>query len=94
MLFFKQIKNEKLNDREFELFFKKECHVCSVTMTIIAALEKQKNELDTILNALEIVPQEYNELKKGDVCNPEQVLKLCKHLGIQVSDQAKKCPGR
>ncbi len=92
MLFFKQIKNEKLNDQAFEQFFKKECHVCSVTIKIIAELDEKKEELNSILSTLEISVKQYEELKRGDICNPEQVFKLCDYLEIQVSDQAKKCP--
>lgn len=91
MLFFKQIKQDKLSDQPFNVFYKKECHICSVTIKVITRLEENKDERDIILRKLDISLHDYKRLKSGDYCHPEQVLKLCRHLDLKGTDQVKNC---
>lgn len=91
MLFFKQIKDEKLSDQMFESFYKQECHICSATLKVIAVLETKAGSANDILNTLKISQKDYNALKAGDICHPEQVLMLCRYLGIEEIEQVKNC---
>lgn len=91
MLFFKQIKDGKLSDPSFESFYKKECHICSLTTTLISMLDR-KNDLPEILSTLKIPEKDYALLKSGDRCDPEQVARLCRYLGVDTPPRAGTCP--
>ena len=91
MLFFKQIKDGKLSDPCFESFYKKECHICSLTTTLISMLDR-KNDLSEILSTLRIPEKDYALLKSGDRCDPEQVARLCRYLGVDSPPRAGTCP--
>ncbi len=91
MLFFKQIKDGKLSDPCFESFYKKECHICSLTTTLISMLDR-KNDLSEILSTLKIPEKDYALLKSGDRCDPEQVIRLCRHLGVDTPPRPGTCP--
>ncbi len=92
MMFFKQIRDEKLKDQVFARNFRKECHICATTINVIAQLEDPNTDLEGILKKTGIDPEEYDALKQGDLCNPEQVLKLCCCLNIPTDGFSKKCP--
>jgi hypothetical protein len=91
MLYFKQIKDEKLSDPDFESFYSKECHICSLTMKIITLMEDSRDR-DSILERLSIPATDYKDLKSGDRCDPKQTMRLAMDLAIQNSSKAETCP--
>lgn len=91
MLFFKEIKNEKLSNQDFKSFYDIECHLCSATLEIIQQLENQPDPT-LILKKLNIPEQDYNRLKSGDRCDPEQTLKLASYFKINELGKVKNCP--
>lgn len=92
MLFFKQIKTDKLNEKAFKTLYERECHICRLTLQIISLLESSKDDMIKLLNKLDIPLEDYNRLKTGDYCNPSQVKQLCLALNIKTPEQSWKCP--
>jgi hypothetical protein len=91
VLFFKQIKDEKLSEPDFESFYSKECHICSLTMKVITQMEDVRDKA-RILERLKISAKDYGNLKSADRCNPEQVMRLALDLAILDRSRADKCP--
>ena len=92
MLFFKQIKDDKLSDKAFRVTYDRECHLCSVTVNAVAELEESPAQLENTLAELDIPASDYMALKAGDRCNPDQVKKLCRHSGIPGPGENTPCP--
>ncbi len=91
MLFFKEIQDKKMADPAFKAFYDKECHICALTLEVIEQMEQLREEIRTaVLNQLEIISADYDALKDGDHCHPEQVARLCRYLNIQ-TDTAPAC---
>ena len=98
MLFFKQIKAEKLNDPSFKDVYHRECHICGVTLKVIKRIEEmidagEQDSVSSLLAELGIPADNYTALKAGDCCRPEQVFQLCRQLNIDVNAE-KACPRR
>ena len=70
-------------------FYKKECHICSNTIKVIAAFEQKEKSLLKMLNKLNISEKQFQALKDAENCNPELVVKMCDYLGIK--GQFEKC---
>lgn len=87
---FKQLKDKKLSDPEFNTFYSKECHICGVTAKTVSAMEGLE-EKKGILDRLDISPADYEDLKSGDRCNPSQVIRLAQSLGLPYQSLAR-CP--
>ena len=92
MLFFKELFDEKLKNHDFQKFYETECHICAITMKVVAALEENKTSLPDVLDQLRISRQVYEDLKDARNCNPELVKQLCRYLGFTESDSFKNCP--
>ncbi|WP_300460287.1 hypothetical protein [Desulfobacula sp.] len=92
MLFFKQIMDEKLGKKDFRDFYEQECHICSITLQVIASLEHKDRSLFDILDTLNISKTAYKDLREGEKCDPEQVNRLCSYLGLQKPGLFKDCP--
>ena len=92
MLFFKEIMDEKFEDNAFRAFYKKECHLCSKTVKVIASLEEDEQLLSDILDRNQITKQEYEDLKNAEYCNPETLIKLYSILGFPDPELVKSCP--
>lgn len=90
MLFFKEIKYKKMADPGFKSLYAEECHICSLTLKVIERMESSTNK-NRILSRLNISDADYDMLKKGDHCRPDQVKLLCRHLGIKTEDETA-CP--
>lgn len=86
MLFFKDIKDKKMADPDFKSFYAEECHICARTLKVIELMEST-GERDRILKRLNIPADEYEALKQGDHCRPEQVMRLCRHLDIEIDEE-------
>jgi len=91
VLFFKEIKDLKLKDPSFKQFYKKECHLCSTTMKVVANLEDNKHLLPDILHTLNISRQAFEKLKQGENCDPEMVRQLCVYLDLMEPGMFKSC---
>lgn len=83
VLFFKEIMDEKLDNKVFSQFYQKECHLCSTTMKVIAGLEDAKEPLPDILARFDISRKAYEDLKDAENCDPKIVEQLCCYLGIK-----------
>lgn len=92
MLFFKEIINEKLKNKAFREFYGKECHICSITIKVIAGLEETERSLSDILDQLNISKKVYEDLKDAENCDPELVKQLCSYLGLPEPDLFENCP--
>lgn len=94
MLLFRDLLDERLEDASFKSFFERECHICSVTIKLVALLEADPKKKCRVLEAQGISIEDYNDLKSGDVCDPEKVILLYRELGIPLPDKLKNCPRR
>ncbi|WDP90298.1 MAG: hypothetical protein HUN04_11580 [Desulfobacter sp.] len=90
MKFFKSVKAQKLADPAFRAFYARECHICALTLKVIEQVEAAGNK-SRILACLDIDLKAYEDLKEGDFCRPEQVMRLCRYLGIKTGDMPP-CP--
>lgn len=91
MLFFKQIQKEKHADQSFDTLYARECHICPTTIKLIALLEAENDKLPQVLDQAGISRQDYDLLKSGDLCRPEQVRKLCDALDLQEIRPSENC---
>ncbi len=91
MLFFKDIVKEKFNESGFKNLYKKECHICSVTMKIISMLEDDSIVKERVCHRFDISEEAYENLKRGDHCHPEMVWQICDYLKICDQTLAKLC---
>ena len=92
MLFFKEIIDQKLENKSFRVFYEQECHLCSITMKVVADLEKRKSSLEEILSRLNISRQAFEDLKEGEHCDPEMVRQLCTYLDLMEPGMFANCP--
>ncbi len=92
MLFFKDLLDTKFEDKSFRDIFKKECHICNITVKLVARLEEDYKTLPKILAGNSILQKDYKVLKEGDICHPKMVLKLYDGLGMDSSDLKSNCP--
>lgn len=90
MQFFEALKSEKLADPAFESVYKRECNICGTTVKLVSALCSESVETETIPKTLGMDRQALTDLIEGDRCDPEQVDRLCRYLGIDAS--FKECP--
>ncbi len=92
MLFFKQIIDEKMEDKAFGKFYEKECHICSATVKVIGKIENDQTFLEKIPGASEDLKKSYEDLKNGDHCDPLLVRKLYAILGEAEPESFLNCP--
>jgi hypothetical protein len=92
VLFFKEIIDQKLKNPAFRRFYEQECHLCSITMKVIADLEKRGSSLPEILDRLNISRQAFEDLKEGENCDPEMVKQLCTYLDLMEPGLFENCP--
>ncbi len=91
MLFFKDLYDEKMADDRFLKLFCQECHICEITVKLIAILETASDR-QALLKEHGISETAYTRLKKADHCDPQWVFPLCRHLGIQTTGKETLCP--
>nr|WP_320194212.1 hypothetical protein [uncultured Desulfobacter sp.] len=91
MMFLKELLNEKFKDKPFLSLYKKECHICTATMNVVARMAQSKEMRDEILAFLDIDPKDFAALEAGDHCRPLQVIRLLKHFGMDVSEVTSRC---
>ncbi len=92
MLFFKEIVEEKFNETGFQSLYEKECHICSVTMQVVSTLEKDSTIKEKVRHLFDISEGAYENLRKGDHCNPKMVRQICDYLKICNQALVKVCP--
>jgi hypothetical protein len=78
-----------LAEPAFRELFKKECHVCSGTMQIFAALHAQGTSPDRLARTLGVDPAAIDRLAEAEWCEPHLVVRLCRHLALPIPE---KCP--
>ena len=91
MLFFKDLKNEKMADMSFKSLYDKECHICATTMEVVHRLDNDPQKLDSLLSQSSMTKDQWEALKSADCCNPEQVFQLCDLLGIKTGQPSRVC---
>jgi len=94
MMFFKELMDEKMADPSFNTLFKQECHICTNTVKLISRFEDSEQELGRILAAAGISSADWDNLKNGDYCEPDQVFRLCETIGLNASKLMSDCPRR
>ncbi len=92
MLFFKDIVVEKFSEAGFQSLYEKECHICSVTMQVVSTLENGSTIKKKTLRLFDISEDAYENLKKGDECNPKMVRQVCDYLNICDHALVTACP--
>lgn len=92
MLFFKDIKEDKLADPEFKSVYDRECHICGTTMDVVGACLSKGEGLAELLASLDIDAQAFRDLRDGEFCDPRLVEKLYRHLGIEGTWSLDNCP--
>lgn len=92
MLFFKDLFDEKMDDPAFRSYYHQECHVCKITVKLVAFLEKNETLKEAAFAKTGVSKEAYTQLKQGDCCDPETVFLLCRVLGVETSGRETKCP--
>lgn len=92
LLFFRDIKQDKLNDPKFKAFYDRECHICAATMRVVAQFLALGDELPAALDALGIPAASFDALKDGDHCDPQLVARLHDRMGLDGRRVLDQCP--
>lgn len=92
MMFLKELLDEKFKDKPFLSLYKKECHICTATMNVVARMSQNEDTRDEILASLGIDPSDFEALEAGDHCRPTQVVRLLRHFGMDDSGVTARCP--
>tara|TARA_B100000614_G_scaffold33693_1_gene26233 strand:+ start:3160 stop:3489 length:330 start_codon:yes stop_codon:yes gene_type:complete len=92
LLFFKDIKQEKLDDPDFRDYYHRECHICDTTMSVVGRFLKMGDRLPEVLKALDIPVEAFDALKDGDHCDPHMVARLCDRVGMDGRRVLGQCP--
>nr|WP_321400416.1 hypothetical protein [uncultured Desulfobacter sp.] len=92
MIFLSELREEKFKDKPFLSLYKKECHICTATMNVVARMAQNETTRNEILAMLDIDPTEFAALEAGDHCRPIQVVKLLNHFGMDDSGVTARCP--
>ncbi len=78
----KGLLHQRFGDADFKRFFDRECHVCPVTVAIIARCDEQGLSLTKLAETLGVDEQALQQLADADYCDPELVRRLCRQLEI------------
>lgn len=92
VLFFKEVLEEKFNDKSFLSLYNKECHICTATMKVVARMAQSEDARDNILALLGIDLSDFQALEVGDHCRPLQVARLLNYFGMDESEVTARCP--
>ncbi len=92
MLFFRDLKTEKLKDPGFKTFYARECHICRTTMAVVDTCLKMGHGLEDLLAGLDISKPAFEALREGDYCDPVMVARLCDHLNMDGRGLLVTCP--
>ena len=92
MLFFKDIKQEKLDDPAFRSFYDRECHICSTTMSVVEKFLEMGDRLPETLKGLDVPVDAFDALQDGDRCDPQMVARLCERVGMDGRRVLGQCP--
>ncbi len=92
MLFFKDLKEEKLKDPQFKALYDRECHICRTTMTVVDSCLKMGPGLEDLLARLDISKSAFEALREGDCCDPVMVARLCDQLNMDGNGLLATCP--
>ena len=92
LLFFKDIKQEKLDDPVFKSFYDRECHICSTTMSVVEKFLEMGERLPEVLEELGLRDEAFDALRDGDRCDPQMVAILCDRVGMDGRHVLGQCP--
>lgn len=92
MLFFKDIVHDKLSDGDFKKLYDRECHICSITVKIVALLDKDPDQLTAVLKRTGMTRHQWQAFKSGDRCDPETVQVMYDVLGMDAQINMRNCP--
>jgi hypothetical protein len=79
----------KMKDPAFKALYEKECHVCAKTVQIFAKVEQDSIPLADLAEATGAAVDALKALKDADYCDPELVIRLCRHLALSSPED---CP--
>lgn len=94
MLFFKDLREEFMEDPDFRERYEQECHICLNTMSLVSCIEQMEDKGQALLKRLRISETAYQDLARGDRCNPEEVSRLAAALKMDSPGMFDKCPRR
>lgn len=81
----------KMKDPVFKALYEEECHVCAKTMQIFAKTQQENIALVHLADLMGVTVDRLEALRDADECDPELVVRLCRHLGLAVPES---CPRR
>jgi len=81
---FKTFKKRKLDDSEFKCLFDQECNVCHTTMKIFQKMERKNISIEELAGILDVRVQNILELKDADHCDAHLVIRICRHLNLEL----------
>ena len=92
MLFFKDLVQDKMEDDGFKTLYDRECHICALTVKLVAKLDKDPGQLNAVLKQAGMTDDQWQVFKSGDRCHPEIVFKICQVLGMDAEVEMMECP--
>lgn len=91
MQHFEHYFQSKMEDPAFRALYEKECHVCAKTMQIFAKTQQEKIALTHLAEVMGVTVERLEALRDADDCDPELVVRLCRHLELAIPES---CPRR
>ena len=91
---FRSFYAEKLGNDDFRQLFEQECHICRVTVALIAQLKQTPGGMEKIAAELSISFQALLDLEDAEHCDPQVVWQLCEYFDMTPPDQCPRNNGR
>lgn len=91
MLFFRQLKQDKLSRPDFRSMYEKECHICATTVQLASVLCDMKDTRQ-LQAELGVGHERLTNLIEGECCDPDLVLGLCRCLKMDDTRVVNDCP--
>lgn len=83
--------NGKMKNPAFRAMYEQECHVCAKTMQIFATTDQNGISLAHLAKATGAHIDAVQALRDADACDPDLVIRICRHLGLSTPQD---CPRR
>jgi hypothetical protein len=83
------LRRRLFQDPGFPECFRDECHVCRHTLAIFARLHAEGPAPAELAAELALDPTDLQALADADRCDPRQVIRICRHLGLPPPER---CP--
>jgi hypothetical protein len=77
-----RLRRDLFQDPAFEELYHRECHVCAHTLAIFGRLHDLGRTPEALAAELGLDPAQVRALADADRCDPRQVIRMCRHLGL------------